>query len=264
MKRYTIIFSTKEEFIDLNKIKLIIEKELTYSSPPTTLVSIYRLDTQIYLNIKSEAERENVLNLFNSFKEISNFENIGVGWGWIQKDTIDKDINQDPFATVKPQSSDIEEYRFGFGQTIAILFMLGGLIISLILLLLGYENNLLNEGSGYAFLGFIFFFIFGYGLTHNKVIGIECNINEMKVITWYKTEKHFEWREISGLNIKFRRGRWCYIYKNRYYIVFPFDKFYGLQNRNIMISTIVHRASLLFIEGYEGGDIIYKRFESDI
>lgn len=262
MKRYTIIVSTKEEFIDLNNIKLLIEKKLSNLSPPTCLISIYRSDTQLYLYIKSEAERENVPILFNVFKEISDFENIDVGWGWIQKDTIDKYQNPDPFATVKPQASDIGEYRFGIGQAITIVFMSGGLMIGLIFLMLGYVNDLLNEGLGYAFLGFILCLVFSYGLSHNKVCGIRCTTNEMNVRTWYKTEKHFEWREITGLDIKFQRGRWCYIYINSDNIVFPFDKFYGLQNKNTLISTIVHRGSLLFVEGFEGGDIIYRRFDS--
>ena len=208
-------------------------------------------------------ERKKLLNLFNSYEEIKNFEGINVCWGWIQKDTIDKDINQDPFTVSKSQVSDIGEYRFGIGQTIAIVFMISGLFFSLWLLYLGYVNNLLNEGAGYALLGFIACLGFSYGLIHNNIIVIECTANEMKVKTWYRIEKHLKWKEISGLNIRFQRGRWCYIYKNRDYIVFPFEKFYGLQNKNTLISTIVHRASLLFIEGYEGGDIIYRRFDSN-
>jgi len=248
--------------------KSIIEAEGVQLGRFIYVVSITQTDDKsAWIEIRSEAERKNVVGTFKQLEKKLGAKYTAIGWGWpITKNQYTDSnsgiaIDADPYGNAKVQLETSRKYADAWGQLIIYALLLPALGIWLL--------NTRDHGNICVWTGILMVCSGFLWVSINLVTGVQCDQDGLRIMYLFRSDRRIQWSEICGMSV-IQYGQYCQIETCErgpgLPIMIPVFRYFGISNGPMLIKTIAERADLLFVEGSAPpfGVPTYKRLDLEI
>lgn len=277
MKRYTARLGLSNGQPEAD-IKAAVDRELLNAPFPLTfrLGAIARpAPGACLVEIATDADRERLFSLLKHLESKLPVHVEQVGWGWLITDQGPQGVQPasgdlvgrlalDPYASEQPQKEETRIYRYGRRQALAFASSIG-----LALFLIFVALSPLLSSSAYVFIqehSFAFYVFasiywvasafFGISLRPWRYASIvRCNLKGIEIKYWFRPQaQRLDWAQIMQAEVAWDE---CTVRSPERSLAFLTEENLGLQDKRMLIKTILERASL-----HLAGGGVYKRFDS--
>lgn len=255
MNRYTLVLNFRENSLDKVDLESAFGKHFSNS--------IFRINNVMYDNVtllifvKSELSKERISKILIEVVLDIGLEINNILWGWSIPKNIslkleEKDIDPN-YYKISPELKEDSIYKYGIGAKLIAGIPILGLIFGVIVLIQGVQNN-----SVLIWIGLYLVILIGFILIMMKS-SIICRNNLIQFNFWFRPSKKLYWSEIWQLKLFIAGGDWCRVYGKNNKVDFPVDQIYQLKDKEMLLKTIIHQSSLVFVGPAGTGNAIYRR-----